>query len=422
MKYTYKISEHANSEVFAALKRDIEYLYPEFPFEKEIKDADGSRTDFFRCKQTGESIAAELSYANNNIVVTSDVCMVELADKYKVAKAEPYEKKPSYISFDFNFKRIPHALFRTPFGVKLFVVPLILFAFSFIVELFRFGGVNLLSGNSLWGVILAELLGSISVFLVIAAYGGGLMFIPSALLSGWFAEKKGHFLYKVPLSAFLIFSELHFLIFYCYNVYDYIQIKDIPAILGIYLIRILPYILIEIYLMNLPIIIADEFAAGKHKKLYGERARGWQSAIWWSGTAAAMLAVLIVFAAVLSSIGSAKENDIAVKETVNVHAAVGPLLEEHEAAMRTVADYAVAHDYYDWYCCPDESVKNEWQELFEDESEYIFDYGLLYHGGFRFNVFVRNGEGKGHYSIRFDGEDIYVNGTLYNEKEVEYYI
>ena len=83
MKYTYKISEHANSEVFAALKRDIEYLYPEFPFEKEIKDADGSRTDFFRCAQTGESIAAELSYANNNIVVTSDVCMVELADKYK---------------------------------------------------------------------------------------------------------------------------------------------------------------------------------------------------------------------------------------------------------------------------------------------------------------------------------------------------
>lgn len=419
MKYTYKISEHANSEVFAALKRDIEYLYPEFPFEKEIKDADGSRTDFFRCAQTGESIAAELSYANNNIVVTSDVCMVELADKYKDAKAEPYEKKPSYISFDFNFKRIPHALFRTPFGVKLFVAPLILFALSFIVELFRFGGVDLLSGNSLWGVISAEFLGAISIFLAIAAYGGGLMFIPSALLSGWLAEKKGHFLYKVPLSAFLLFSELHFLIFYCYNIYDF---RDISAIFGIYLIRLLPYILIELYLMNLPIIIADEFAARKHKKIYGERAHGWQSAIWWSGTAAAMLAMSVVFAAVSSSIGSTKENDIAVKENVNVHAAVGSLLEEHEAAMRTVADYAVAHDYYDWYCCPDESVKNEWLELFEDESEYIFDYELEYYDGFRFNVFVRYGEGNGHYSIRFDGEDIYVNGTLFNEKEAEYYI
>lgn len=413
MKYTYKISEHANSEVFAALKKDIEYLYPEFPFEKEIKDADGSRTDFFRCKQTGESIAAELSYANNNIVVTSDVCMVELADKYKAAKAEPYEKKPNYI--DFDFKRISHVLFRTPFGIKLFVVPLILIALVIIYSLLIFSG--WVDTNDI-----LELLGSAAVGAYFSIlYCGGLLIIPSIILSLWLAEnKKGHLLHKVSLSAFLIFSELHFLIFYCYEFIG-VRVSDL-AFVGVHLFQVLPFILLFLYMLFLPIVITDEFAARKHKKIYGERARGWQSAAWWSGTAAAMIAVLIVFTSVSSAIDSAKENDIAVKETVNVHAVIEPLLEEHEAAMRTVADYAAAHDYYDWYCCPDESVKNEWQELFEDESEYIFDYELEYYGGLRFNVSVKNGEGKGHYSIRFDGEDIYVNGTLFNEKEVEYYI
>ena len=93
MKYTYKISTYANSEIFAELKKDIGEFYPGFPFEKEIKDADGSCTDFFRCAKTGETIAAELSYANNNIILTGDVRMPELAEKYKLAKAEPNEEE-----------------------------------------------------------------------------------------------------------------------------------------------------------------------------------------------------------------------------------------------------------------------------------------------------------------------------------------
>lgn len=133
MKYTYKISEHANSEIFSGLKKDIEYLYPEFVFEKEIKDADGSRTDFFRCEETGENIAAELSYANNNIVLTADIAMPELAEKYKIDKSEAHENDRG-ISFD--FKGIIRALFCTPLGIKLFVVPLALLVLFLVYGLF----------------------------------------------------------------------------------------------------------------------------------------------------------------------------------------------------------------------------------------------------------------------------------------------
>lgn len=402
MKYTYKISEHANSEIFSGLKKDIEYFYPEFVFEKEIKDADGSRTDFFRCEETGENIAAELSYANNNIVLTADIAMPELADKYKIDKAGSRENDNG-ISFD--FKGIFHALFCTSLGIKLFAVPLALIVLVFIYEMFW--------GNfGLYGVVSLTAIGIYGGVL----YCGGLFIIPTIALAFWLAVKKDNLSYKVPLFIFMIFSELHLLIFYCHE-FSGIRVGDLLFIVP-YLIWGAPYVLIVLYIFLLPVIIADECVSRKHKKIYGKRAKGWQSAVWWSGTAAAMLTVLIVFCAVSSSVENSKEQDIAAEESISTYEVIDPLLEKHEKAMRTVSDYAKEHDYYDWYCCPDESVKDEWQELFADESEYIFGYDLKYGDDLRFDVYVRDGEGKGYYRISFDGEDIYVNDELFNKEEV----
>lgn len=405
MKYTYKISDHANSEVFSGLKKDIEYLYPEFPFEKEIKDADGSRTDFFRCEKTGECIAAELSYANNNIVLTADIAMPELADKYKLDKAESRERETGYINFD--LKGIIHALFCTPFGVKLFAVPLILVVLS----LLRFSGrVNLYD-------ILALGAGAAMGMYAVILYCGGLLMIPTIILALWLAEKKDDLSYKAPLFVFMIFSELHLLIFYFYE-FSGIRVSDLLFIVP-YLIWGAPYVLLMLYLFLLPVIIADECVSRKHKKIYGKRAKGRQSAIWWSGTAAAMCAILIVFCVVSSSVEYSKEQQIAAEENISTHAAIDPLLGKHEKAMRTVSDYAAEYNYYDWYCCPDESVKDEWQEIFADESEYIFDYELK-DNGLCFTVYVKDGEGKGRYFVRFEDGDIYVNGELFRERSVEY--
>lgn len=407
MKYTYKISEHANSEIFSGLKSDIGYLYPEFVFEKEIKDADGSRTDFFRCEETGENIAAELSYANNNIVLTADIAMPELADKYKINKSEARENDRG-ISFD--FKGIIRALFCTPLGIKLFVVPLALLVLFLVYDLFGGGGV--------YGIF-AIVSAAVGLLYVNILYCGGLFAIPTAALAWWLAVKKNNLSYKAPLFIFMIFSELHLLIFYYYDL-NVIRADDLEDLFFtvLYLIYMAPYVLAVMYLYLLPIIIADEVVSRKHKKIYGKRTKGWQSAIWWGGTVVAMCAVFIAFVAVSSYIENSKVQDIAVEESVSTYEVIDPLLEKHEKAMRTVADYAAEHNYYDWYCCPDESVKDEWQELFGDESEYIFSYYMFDdYDSPCFCVHI-NGEGRGRYDIRFEGEAIYVNDELFNKEEV----
>ena len=405
MKYTYKISEHANSEIFSGLKSDIGYLYPEFVIEKEIKDADGSRTDFFRCEETGENIAAELSYANNNIVLTADIAMPELAEKYKIDKSEAREKDRG-ISFD--FKGTMRALFCTPLGIKLFAVPLALLVLLFVYSLFDGG----------WGLyeVFAIAAAAMELICVSVLYCGGLLVIPTAALAWWLAVKKNNLSYKAPLFIFMIFSELHLLIFYYYDL-NVIRADDLDDLFFtvLYFIYMAPYVLAVVYLFFLPIIIADEVVSRKHKKIYGKRAKGWQSAIWWSGTVVVMFAVLVVFGEVCSYIENSKKQDIAVEESISTYEVIDPLLEKHEKAMRTVSDYAAEHSYYDWYCCPDESVKDEWLELFIDESEYIFYYRLDDYDSPSFSVYI-NGEGS--YDIRFEGEEIYVNGELFNKEEV----
>lgn len=410
MKYTYKISEHANSEIFSGLKRDIEYLYPEFVFEKEIKDADGSCTDFFRCEETGENIAAELSYANNNIVLTADIAMPELVEKYKIDKSEARENDNN-ISFEgirFDFMGIIHALFCTSLGIKFFAVPLALIVLA--------AGYSIFWDNGDMYAVLTSISSAVLGIYESALYCGGLLIIPTIILALWLAESKDDLRYKAPLPVFMVFAELHLLIFYCHE-FSGIRVGDLLFIVP-YLILAAPYVLLMLYFFLLPVIIADECISGKHKKIYVKRAKGWQSAIWWSGTAAAMLAVLIVFCGISSYIENSKEQQITAEESVSTYEVIDPLLEKHEKAMRTVADYAAEHNYYDWYCCPDESVKDEWQELFGDESEYIFSYYMFDdYDSPCFCVHI-NGEGRGRYDIRFEGEDIYVNEGLFNREEV----
>lgn len=410
MKYTYKISEHANSEIFSGLKSDIGYLYPEFVFEKEIKDADGSRTDFFRCEETGENIAAELSYANNNIVLTADIAMPELAEKYKIDKAG-FRENDNNISFEgirFDFMGIIHALFCTSLGIKFFAVPLALIVLA--------AGYSIFWDNGDMYAVLTSISSAVLGIYESALYCGGLLIIPTIILALWLAESKDDLRYKAPLPIFMVFAELHLLIFYCHE-FSGIRVGDLLFIVP-YLILVAPYILLMLYFFLLPVIIADECISGKHKKIYGKRAKGRRSAVWWSGTAAAMLAVLIVFCGISSYIENSKEQQIAAEESISTYEVIGPLLEKHEKAMRTVADYAAEHNYYDWYCCPDESVKDEWQELFGDESEYIFSYYMFDdYDSPCFCVHI-NGEGRGRYDIRFEGEDIYVNEGLFNREEV----
>lgn len=404
MKYTYKISEHANSEIFSGLKKDIEYLYPEFVFEKEIKDADGSRTDFFRCEETGENIATELSYANNNIVLTADIAMPELAEKYKIDKSEARENDNG-ISFEgirFDFMGIIHALFCTSLGIKLFAVPLALIVLA--------AGYSIFWDNGDMYAVLTSISSAVLGIYESALYCGGLLIIPTIILALWLAESKDDLRYKAPLPFFMVFAELHLLIFYCHE-FSGIRVGDLLFIVP-YLIWGAPYILLMLYFFLLPVIIADECISGKHKKIYGKRAKGWQSAIWWSGTAAVMLTVMIAFVSVSSATYRAEQEDIAAKESARTRTAVEPLIDKHGAAMRTVYDYALANDYHDWYNCPDESVKDEWQELFLDDSEYVFGYEMEVY----FDVYIKDGEGKGRYRIYYDGESFNVNGETFEGK------
>ena len=397
--YTYKIYDRADSEIFSQLKKDLAQMYPEFSEKRESREGDGSLTAFFTCDRTGEKIAAELSYANGNIVVTSDIPMEELSKKYFT--------KPKAESCDTGLIDLHSINLFTPMGIKLIIVPSAILILSIAAYILLYG--------SLYGYF-DDLLYALEIMAVAVLHlCGGIMFIPAAALSLWLAENKRSDAYKLPLAAFLVFAELHAMVFYFY---DYAG----SAYGALYLFggaMLLVSQLLHIYILLLPLIITDEIAAVKHEAVYGKRMSFWQSASYWICTAVVMLAVCIGF----FMIGSSDKHDdyfyfdepeSRYQYTDKV---IPPLLAEYGSHMRTVADYAVSHNYYDWYCCPDESVKDSWQALFEDSDRYIFDYELTDRSNCDFRIYVNGGNGEGFWTVGFDDEYIYVNGTIYDTFE-----
>ena len=359
-------------------------------------------TAFFTCDRTGESIAAELSYANGNIVVTSDIPMEELSKKYFT--------KPKAESCDTGLIDLHSIKLFTPMGIKLIIVPSAILILSIAANILLYG--------SLYGYF-----DDLLYVLEIMAVGmwkicGVLMFIPAALLSLWLAENKSTNAYKLPLAAFPVFAELHAIVFYFY--YDAGSIYGGLYILSAFIF--LFWTLLPAYILLLPLIITDEIAAVKHEAVYGKRMSFWQSASYWICTAVVMLAVCIGFFMIGSS---DKDNsnffDVYYDEPESRYQytdeVIPPLLAEYGSHMRTVADYAVSHNYYDWYCCPDESVKDSWQALFEDSDRYIFDYELTDRSNCDFRIYVNGGNGEGFWTVGFDDEYIYVNGTIYDTFE-----
>lgn len=402
--YTYKIYNRADSEIFSQLKKDIVQMYPEFSKKRESKEGDGSLTAFFTCDRTGESIAAELSYANGNIVVTSDIPMEELSKKYFT--------KPKAESCDTGLIDLHSISLYSTMGIKLIVVPAVLVIIAIVF--------NMLTDSGVYGYgFFYDLLYPLAVMAVaVLQLCGGIMFIPAAALSLWLAENKRSDAYKLPLAAFLVFAELHAMVFYFYDFYDYAGISYVALYLfggAMLLVSQLP----TVYILLLPLIITDEIAAVKHEAVYGKRMSFWQSASYWICTAVVMLAVCIGF----FMIGSSDKHDdyfyfdepeSRYQYTDEV---IPPLLAEYGSHMRTVTDYAVSHNYYDWYCCPDESVKDSWQALFEDSDRYIFDYELTDRSNCDFRIYVNGGNGEGFWTVGFDDEYIYVNGTIYDTFE-----
>ena len=402
--YTYKIYDRADSEIFSQLKKDIAQMYPEFSEKRESREGDGSLTAFFTCERTGEKIVAELSYANGNIVVTSDICMEKLSEKYTAA-ARPVKPDTGLIDL------LHSTSLYSPMGIKLIVVPAVLVIIAIVF--------NILTDSGVYGCgFFYDLLYPLAVMAVaVLQLCGGIMFIPAAALSLWLAENKRSDAYKLPLAAFLVFAELHAMVFYFY---DYAG----SAYGALYLFggaMLLVSQLLHIYILLLPLIITDEIAAVKHEAVYGKRMSFWQSASYWICTAVVMLALSMGF----FMLGPSDKHDdyfyfdepeSRYQYTDEV---IPPLLAECGSDMRIVAEYARSHNYYDWYCCPDESVKDSWQALFEDSDRYIFDYELTDRSNCDFRIYVNGGSGEGFWTVGFDDEYIYVNGTIYDTfKEV----
>lgn len=406
--YTYKIYDRADSEIFSQLKKDIAQMYPEFSEKRESREGDGSLTAFFTCDRTGEKIVAELSYANGNIVVTSDICMEKLSEKYSAA-ARPVKPDTGLIDM------LHSTSLYSPMGIKLIVVPAVLVIIAIVF--------NMLTDSGVYGCgFFYDLLYPLAVMAVaVLQLCGGLMFIPAAALSLWLAENKSSDAYKLPLAAFLVFAELHAIVFYFYDFYDYAGISYVALYLfggAMLLVSQLP----TVYILLLPLIITDEIAAVKHEAVYGKRMSFWQSASYWICTAVVMLAVCIGFFMIGSS---DKDNsnffddyyDEPESRYQYTDEVIPPLLAEYGSHMRIVAEYARSHNYYDWYCCPDESVKDSWQALFEDSDRYIFDYELTDRSNCDFRIYVNGGNGEGFWTVGFDDEYIYVNGTVYDTFE-----
>lgn len=402
MNYTYTISNHANSSVYLQIKNDIKQLFPDFLFTKENKETDDSKVSFYKSND-GHFITAELSCENDNIVVISDIRLTQLEKKYGVSA----ERQRGQI-FDAR-QRLNNTL-KTPMGIKAVMIPLCLLIIYSTVNSIHYGTFSLFEDI----INLIESL--IYNWPILIEDYKALILIPSVILTDWLAEHRDSIIYKLPLSLSMIVSELFGLILYAYDLdfrYTMFYFPYSP-----YSIIIILQLITILYILLLPILITDELGAIKREKIFGKRHTAAQSAAWWGSTAAIMLAIFLVFGSI--NINNIKRNindelkadTQDTTPTVNI-AAVEQLLFKHEDEMRAVMDYSEAHNIYDWYCCPDESMKNEWELLFKDDSSYVFDYNIGSYDRIEFVVYIRNENGGNKYFIRFSDDGIYVNGIMY---------
>lgn len=399
MKYSLIIDTRASSESFSTLKKAITELYPDFSFEKTIRAEGKSETAIYA--RGDERICAEINYEKQEVRVSSDIPMPELAEFFKLSKKAAME----YMCDRVKLRPLQNPRFR-----KYVIIPAVLLLAStitYIIASFPYFDFDTL--------ILPILLSAV-VVRILAPVLGWIWFIPAlpaAIAAACF--KKGK-LYKFIVTAIPLLSAIRLCITYpdiCAAIYKsipYIPEKLLYIVLTDFEIVI---VFLIIYVIALPYMITDDIAGAVCEYSGSKRPRKLFSALCWTVSVIVSIAAVCIsghFAFIENEKEEAERITVLAEEQENRSREYDRIYEEYGADMTAVAEYSAEHRYYDWYNCPEPVMEPVWERLFLQENAY---------SSLAFN------EEEGYVQISFGSFFTYhiypnMNEVQYNGKTISY--
>lgn len=368
MKYSVTVSDYADPASFAELKNAVAELYPDFSFERTIKEEGEAETALY--SDGVRHICAEINYATKKVQASSDIPIPELTEYFGLSQNAAKKAK----------KRLPD--FRSPKIWKYVIIPAALLLLSVIVAL-----IGSFPDLSFYSVALPFQVSVLAAY-IFAYTLGWIWFIPlltAAIAAARFKKDK---LCKLIAAAVPLLGAARLCIAYpdmCESIY--MEITCIPMALRYAGADEVIFFLLAAYVLILPYMAANDIAGSVCERSGGKRPKKLFTALCW------------IISAVVSITAVCVTGIFANLEDIREEAAYSAELEE-QAEQRSIeydriymeyggdmlaaAGYSVQHRYYDWYNCPEPSMENVWERLFNSEGLYYTElkYTPAKNGGY----------------------------------------
>lgn len=402
MKYSLTVSDFADPEMFGNLKKAITELYPDFSFERTIREEGGAETALYVCGD--KHICAEINYATKKVQASSDIPVPELTEYFGLSKNAAKKAK----------KRLPD--FRSPKIWKYVIIPAALFLLSVIVDL-----IGSFPDFSFYSVALPFQVSVLAAY-IFAYTLGWIWFIPlltAAIAAARFKKDK---LCKLIAAAVPLLGAARLCIAYpdmCESIYR--DITYIPTALPYYGTGEVISLLLATYVLVLPYMAANDISGAVCVKSGGKRPRKLFTALCWTVSAVVSITAVCVtgiFTQMEDFVEDAEYSAASAEEQEQRSLEYNRISFEYGKDMLTAAEYAVQHRYYNWENCPEPSMKAVWEKLFKPENTFCseLEYKHSEDGGY-VDMVIEDSGYKYHYYVypdknvvRYNGETVYFGG------------
>lgn len=402
MKYSLITDTHASSESFNTLKKAITELYPDFSFERTVRTEGESETAIYA--KGDERICAEMNYENREVRVSSDIPLPELAEFFKLSKKAATK--------EYMRDRINLNLFRNPRFWKYVIIPAVLLLASTIICIIA--SLPYVDFYTLFTPILLSAM-SVGVFAPMLGWIWFIPVLPAAIAAACF--KKGK-LYKLIVTAMPLVSAVRLCIAYpdiCAEIYESIPYITAALLYAFFAYFAIMVVFLIMYVLALPYMITDDIAGAVCENSGGKRPRKLFSALCWTVSVIVSIAAVFIsghFAVIENEKEEAEYMTVISEEREERSREYDRIYEEYGADMTAVAEYSAEHRYYDWYNCPEPSMKLVWERLFLSETAYTDlafseEYGyvqITLDFSFTYQIYPDMNE------VRYDGKTVSYGG------------
>lgn len=402
MKYSLIVSDFADPEMFGNLKKAITELYPDFSFERTIREEGGAETAVYASGD--KRICAEINYATKKVQASSDIPVPELTEYFGLSKYAAKKAK----------KRLPD--FRSPKIWKYVIIPAALFLLSVIADL-----IGSFPDFSFYSVALPFQLSVLAAY-IFAYTLGWIWFIPlltAAIAAARFKKDK---LCKLFTAAVPLLGAVRLCIAYpdmCESIY--MEITYIPTALLYSGIGEVIFFLLAIYVLVLPYMAANDIAGSVCERSGGRRPKKLFTALCWTVSAVVSITAVCVtglFTGIENQRQEAERITVLAEEEEKQSLEYDRIYEEYGNDMIIAAEYSARHRYYDWYNCPEPAMEDVWERLFKSEDSIYSELEYKHsEDGIYIDVVIDDPDYAYHYyiypdtkEVRYDGKTVYFGG------------